>query len=244
MLSENSGTALVYSYVKLLSGLVNSDDETGTAQAGAYYCSHFYRSQGDAPMKSVEHNYEIDAMSQYGYNWEARWDHNENAWRFFRRYDNASNPGMMEKIWIPANTSVTISCKVKLAPTYAGAKPFLAAIDFISGAGENYIGNSGGADSSQWTGKRYTQQYVGDYDYYETQTLTISSKHYPRTYMAGVLSNDSTSTMGFWVKDFSAVYDSPYVLTQYQWLNNQGSLTQVPAQYKTGVIRIGGGRLQ
>ena len=41
MQSENSGSGLLYSYVKTLSGLVNADDETGTPQAGNYYNSRF-----------------------------------------------------------------------------------------------------------------------------------------------------------------------------------------------------------
>jgi hypothetical protein len=74
----------LYSYVKTLSGLPNAEDETGTVQAGSSSNSRFYRSQGDVAFFSVEHNYEIDAMRMYGFNWEAKWDNSEKAWRFFR----------------------------------------------------------------------------------------------------------------------------------------------------------------
>jgi hypothetical protein len=81
----------------------------------------------------VEHNYEIDAMRMYGFNWEAKWDNSEKAWRFFRRYDSSDNPAMMERIYIPANTTVRVSAEVKLAPGFSGTYPYLGAMDLISG---------------------------------------------------------------------------------------------------------------
>jgi hypothetical protein len=245
MLSDNSGSGLVYSYVKTLSGLVNSDAETGTPQAGAYYNSQFYRSQGDVPLFSVEHNYEYDAMALYGYNWEAKWDNAESAWRFFRRYDNDNNPAMMERIFIPANTTVRVSGKVKLSPGFSGTYPYLGAMDLISGTAENRIGNSGGADSSIWAGKRYTIQYTASSaSAYEEKQLTIASKPYPRNYMIAVFSNNADATEGFWIKDFQINIDKPYSISPFNLVNNQNVFSPVPTQVKTTFseqrTRIGG----
>ena len=233
MLSENSGSGLLYSYVKPLSGYPNTDAETGTGQAGASYTSRFYRSQGDASFFSVEHNYEIDAMSMYGFNWEAKWDNSEKAWRFFRRYDNSDNPGMMERIYIPANTTVRVSAEVKLAPGFSGNYPYLGAMDLISGPGENRIGNSGGADSSRWAGKRYTAQFSASAaSAYEEEQITIASKPYPRNYMIAVFSNNSNATEGFWIRDIRINIDTPYRISPFNLVNNQNQFNPIPTQVR------------
>jgi hypothetical protein len=245
ILSENSGSGLLYSYVKPLSGYPNTDAETGTGQAGSYYTSQFYRSQGDAPFFSVEHNYEIDAMSMYGYNWEAKWDNSEKAWRFFRRHDNSNNPAMMERIYIPANTTVRVSAEVKLAPGFSGTYPYLGAMDLISGAGENRIGNSGGADSSRWAGKRYTAQFSADAaSAYEEEQLTIASKPYPRNYMIAVFSNSSDAAEGFWIRPIRINIDIPYRIRPFNLVNNQNQFSPIPTQVRSSFTeqktRIGG----
>jgi hypothetical protein len=231
--SENSGSGLLYSYVKTLSGLPNAEDETGTVQAGSGWNSRFYRSQGDVAFFSVEHNYEIDAMRMYGYNWEAKWDNSEKAWRFFRRYDNSDNPGMMERIYIPANTTVRVSAEVKLAPGFSGTYPYLGAMDLISGAGENRIGNSGGADSSQWAGKRYTAQFsAAAASAYEEEQITIASKPYPRNYMIAVFSNNSNAAEGFWIRDIRINIDTPYRISPFNLVNNQNQFNPIPTQVR------------
>lgn len=231
--SENSGSGLLYSYVKTLSGLPNAEDETGTVQAGSAWNSRFYRSQGEVAFFSVEHNYEIDAMRMYGYNWEAKWDNSEKAWRFFRRYDSSDNPGMMERIYIPANTTVRVSAEVKLAPGFSGTYPYLGAMDLISGTGENRIGNSGGADSSQWAGKRYTAQFsAAAASAYEEEQITIASKPYPRNYMIAVFSDNSNATEGFWIRPIRINIDTPYRISPFNLVNNQNQFNPVPTQVR------------
>ena len=245
MIAENSDTGLLYSYVKPLSGYPNTDAETGTTQAGSGWTSRFYRSQGVAPFFSVEHNYEIDAMSLYGYNWEAKWDNSEKAWRFFRRHDSSDNPAMMERIFIPANTTVRVSAEVKLAPGFSGTYPYLGAMDLISGTGENRIGNSGGADSSQWAGKRYTAQFSADAaSAYEEEQLTIASKPYPRNYMIAVFSNSSNAAEGFWIRPIRINIDTPYRIRPFNLVNNQNQFSPIPTQVRQSFTqqkkRIGG----
>jgi hypothetical protein len=193
----------------------------------------------------VEHNYEIDAMTMYGYNWEAKWDNSENAWRFFRRYDNSDNPAMMERIFIPANTTVRVSGKVKLAPGFSGTYPYLGAVDLISGTGENRIGNSGGADSSQWAGKRYTAQFsVSAASDYEEEQITITAKPYPRNYMIAVFSNNSDATEGFWIRPIRINIDTPYRIRPFNLVNNQNQFSPIPTQVRSSFTeqkkRIGG----
>lgn len=246
MQTENSSMSLIYCKVKTLSGLVNSDAGTGTPQAGAFYVAQVYRGFSSPPLRSLEHNYEYDAMSLYGYNWEAKYDHIEQAWRFFRRYDNSNNPGMMERIFIPANTTVRLSCKVKLSVGFSGTYPFLIAVDLISGAGVNRIGNTGGEDSSQWAGKRYSAQYtVAAASAYEEKQITIVPKPYPRTYMVGVLSNNADATEGFWIKNMRIYLNRPYANPFFNSANDgavlrSGLITEIRNTFTEQKKRIGG----
>ena len=241
----DSDMTFVYSRVKALSGYVNADANTGTNQAGHAYSNRMFRSIAHMPLRSVEHNYEFDAMRIYGYNYEAKWDNSERAYRFFRRWDNDNDPALGQRIWIPANTTVRVSAKVKLAPSFSGTRPYLAARDQISTVGENRIGNDGGADSSQWTGKRYSVQYTSAAaSAYEQKTLTIASKPWPRLYFIAVYSNNRNATEGYFVKDFFFFIDKAYAISPFHTMNNQNVFGPVPASVGSGftkpTVRIGG----
>ena len=241
----DSDMTFVYSRVKALSGYVNVDANTGTNQAGHSYSNRMFRSIAHMPLRSIEHNYELDQFRIYGYNYEAKWDNSERAFRFFRRWDNSNDPALGQRIWIPANTTVRVSAKVKLAPSFSGTRPYLAARDQISTVGENRIGNDGGADSSQWTGKRYSVQYTSAAaSAYEQKTLTIASKPWPRLYFIAVYSNNRNATEGYFVKDFFFFIDKAYQISPFHTMNNQNVFGPVPASvgsaFTKPTVRIGG----
>ena len=246
-LIESSGQGILYSYVKPLSGYVNVDAETGTQQAGTGWTGRNFRTVGAAPMYSVEHNYEIDAMRLYGYNWEAKWDNEEKAWRFFRRHDSDDNPMISERIFIPAGVTVRVSAKVKYSSNYvtSDTEPYLGAVDLISAVGENRLGNSGGADSSQWAGKRYYVQFTtAAQSAFEEKQLTITSKPYPRNYVIGVYSTNRDLKEGFWVKDLAINIDKPYKISPFNITNNQNTFSPIPTQVRQSFTkqkkRLGG----
>ena len=246
-LTEHSGQGIMYCHVKPLSGYENADADTGTQQAGTSWTGRHFRTHGAAPMYSVEHNYEIDAMRIYGYNWEAKWDDEEKAWRYFRRRDNDSNPMISERIFIPAGVTVRVSAKVKYSSSYvtSDTEPYLAAMDLISGIGENRLGNSGGADSSQWAGKRYSVQFTtAAQSAFEEKQLTITSKPYPRNYVIGVYSSNRNLKEGFWVKDLAINIDKPYKISPFNIINNQNTFNPVPTQVRKSFTqqkkRLGG----
>ena len=245
-MQNDSDIALVYCHVKPLSGYVNVDAGTGTQNSGNAYSNRMFRSNGYVQLRSIEHNYELDAMRIYGYNCEAYWDKSEQAWRFFRRWDNDGNPALVSRIWIPANTVVNISAQVKLAPDFAGAYPILAARDQISNAGENRIGNDGAADSSIWAGKRYTSAYTNAAaSAFEEKTLTVASKPYPRTYVIGVYSTNRNAMEGYWVKDLLIFMDKSYQISPYHTINNQQLFSVVTARvgintFRKPIKRLGG----
>ena len=246
MQNNDTDMAFVYSHVKPLSGYVNVDADTGTNQGANAYSNRMFRSLGYMPLRSIEHKYEFDAFRLYGYNQESKWDNSERAWRFFRRHDNDNDPSLGQRIWIPSNTTVNVSAYVKLAPSFSGTYPYLAARDQISTYIENAVGNDGGADSSQWTGKRYTAQYTSAAaSAYEQKTITIAPKPWPRNYYIGVYSSNRNATEGYWVKDLFFFIDKAYQISPFNTINNQNLFTPVPASigintFAKPTMRLGG----
>jgi hypothetical protein len=132
-----------------------------------------------------------------------------------------------------------------MAPSFSGTRPYLLAHDMISGTGENRIGANGGADASQWAGKRYSTQFTSAADSaFEEQQLTITSKPYPRWYNIGILSNSSNATEGFWIRDLSINIDKPYKNRIFNILNNANKFSPVPTQVRQSFTkqkkRLGG----
>lgn len=244
--SEHSSTTLTYCWSKTLSGLPNVEAGTGTVQAGNFWQGEYNRGSAHPPMKSIEHNYEYDALRLYGFNYEAHWDDLERAWRFFRRYDSSSSPAMSERVYVPANVTVRVSCKVKMAPGFSGNYPYLTASDMISGINPNFIGNSGGVDSSIWAGRIYTIIYTtaANTDYEEKQ-ITIAAAPFPRTFVVGVMSDNANAAEGYWIKDLKILLDQPYVNPFFDRVNDSGTLkagnvTDVKTSFEQRKNRLGG----
>lgn len=244
--NEHAAVSLTYCWSKTLSGLPNAEAGTGTVQFGNFWQGEYSRGSAHAPLRSIEHNYEYDALTLYGFNYETRWDDTERAWRFFRRYDSSSRPTLMERVYIPANVTVRVSCKVKMAPNFSGNYPYLIASDMISGLNPNFIGNSGGVGSSMWTGRNYTSIYTtaANNDYEEKQ-ITIAAVPYPRTYGIGVMSDNANAAEGFWIKDLKILIDQAYVNPFFDRVNDAGTLksgtvTEVKTSFDEKRLRLGG----
>ena len=233
VLSENSQQHLLYCYVKPLSGFANVEAGTGTRQFGSSYNSQYTRGNGGQPIYSVEHNYEIDAMRLYLYNWEAYWDLEEKAWRCFRRDNNSNNPAMCERIYIPANVTVRVSGKCKLAPSFSGTYPYLFANDMTSNWNENQLDYTT-VDSHKWSGKRYSSQFsAAAASAYEEEQITITSKPYPRQYLIGFRSSSSNAAEGFWLKDLQINIDKPYASPAFNLVNQCNKFSMIPTRVRT-----------
>jgi len=231
--TENSQTHLLYCYVKPLSGYPNVEAGTGTQQASSSYNTQFHRGMGGQPIFSVEHNYEIDAMRLYLYHWEAYWDLEERAWRCFRRHDSSGDPAMCERIYIPANITVRVSGKCKLAPSFSGTYPYLFATDMTSNWNENQL-DYATADSHKWSGKRYSSQFSADAaSAYEEEQITITSKPYPRQYLIGFRSSSSNAAEGFWLKDLQINIDKPYASPAFNLVNQCNKFSMIPTRVRS-----------
>lgn len=217
------GASTLYSSYKSLSGYVNSDAGTGTTNVGgSYWYSGRYRySDSKAITKSVEDNFEYDRLRIFGYHLEGYWDLQEDAWRIFVRYDSSAEPGLFERVFVPAGTTLRVRADVKMAPSFSGSYPRLAAWSATTGRYRNMFGNSGGDNSNFLTGlatySGYTSSALTDY---EEKTLTINAVDWNRTICTGVYSTSSNATEGFWIKNFEIYLDTPYVNPAFNMLNN------------------------
>jgi hypothetical protein len=160
-----------------------------------------------APTLSIEHDFEEDAMAMYGYNWEAHWDADEDAWHYLRRDDNDNNPSIGEVVYIPAGATGRFTAKVKGVTGFSGSYPNLFAIDCKSTYNENALGFTA-TTNRPLRGKRYNVAYSSAMESgYEEEQITITSEPYSRWYKIGIRSSNRNATEGFYVKDFKFFID-------------------------------------
>lgn len=245
---QTTGSSCLYSSFKGLSGIPNTQDETGTTMLGStWYSGRNTYSDSKALFRSVENHFEYDALGIFGYHLEGYWDRQENAWRVFVRYDSNGNPGLFERVFVPQGTTVRVKASVKMSPNFSGSYPGLSAWSATTGRYRNIPNNAGGENSNFLTGfytaTNYSSSSLNDY---QEKTLTIQPVDWSRTICTGVFSNSNNAAEGFWIKDFQIYIDTPYVNPAFNMLNNvfagqKGSVVaQVRNSFTQPKTRIGG----
>ena len=197
------------SMIRSLSGeqTITNGERQNTPAAGQYRQAHYNRGGSMAPTLSIEHDFEEDAMAMYGYNWEAHWDADEDAWHYLRRDDNDNNPSIGEVVYIPAGATGRFTAKVKGVTGFSGSYPNLFAIDCKSTYNENALGFTA-TTNRPLRGKRYNVAYSSAMESgYEEEQITITSEPYSRWYKIGIRSSNRNATEGFYVKDFKFFID-------------------------------------
>ena len=248
VLTDGMGQSMLYSYHKGLSGLPSPSAGTGTTQLGDYWRGGRYTlSDSGAILRSVEHNFEYDAMRLYGYHSEYYYDLEENAWRVFVRYDNNSNPFIAERVFVPAGVTVRVKAKVKMAPNFSGSYPSLNYQTVTTNRYNNIAGLAGGSNSNYLTGTlnnvAYTSASLTDY---EEKTLTIDPVDWSRSFSIGIFSNSNNAAEGYWIKDFQIYLDEQYANPSFNSINNisifsnGGAVSQVRQSFDQPKTRIGG----
>lgn len=220
---QGNNAGMLDSYHKNLSGLVSIEAKTGTSQAGQYRQSHYNRSSNARPIMSLEHNFEIDAMRLYGYNWEAMWDDDEDAWYFVRRYDNDNNPSLSELVYVPANKTLRVTAQCKGVSGFSGTRPYLFAVDTRSAFSENVLEFTA-TTNRPLRGERYTSQYTSSFDSdYEEKQITVSSEPFSRFYKVGVYSSNRNAAEGFYIKNLRYFLDGRGKNPKFEMANIGGS---------------------
>ena len=232
------------SFIKGLSGVQSGN--INQAMAGNFHVGNFYN--GNRQQSAIvfhEHDFEIDAIKILNYNMGADWNTTEQAWLFQRRYDNSNNPAMFESIYLPANTTMKVSCKVKGVSGFSGNYPYLAMTPVINSGDDNILSNNA-TNSSIFSTARVSTQYTSDMTSgYQTKEITCGPYNYSQILKVGIMSDNSNATEGFYIKDFNVVLDAPYVqplngIGNFTNINTTSSVINVKSSPSDSKIRLGG----
>jgi hypothetical protein len=219
---QQSSLVLNYSFITRLSGLADENSNPpGTTQRGNFHTTHIDRGVNRQTATSLEHNFEFDAIREFGYGIERFWDANETAWRVLHSTQlNDYGLGFMVSVYVPANVTAIASCAIKLYSPYSGNFPRFEARDVLSAVGPNQLSNAGGQYSSFATGGSQVTQYTSAAQTaYETQTITIAPVSYPRNINIGVHVDNVNASEGYWMKPINLFLDKPY---QFPITNDNG----------------------
>tara|TARA_Y100001937_G_C7123548_1_gene333810 strand:- start:66 stop:2501 length:2436 start_codon:yes stop_codon:yes gene_type:complete len=203
--SGGGGIRILEGESKFLSAYSNQN------QQGHYYAGQINRGMGvPRHVVFIENDFEYDSIKMFGFNAVMTWDRNEQAWFFERKNDNDNNPAITQYIYIPSNTEVYVSCKVKLVSGFSGTYPYLDARPSTNSLTENIISNSAlntSVYATDWKAAQYTSSAASDY---EEKQITLTAVPYPQYWKMGVYSSNRNASEGFYVKDFQWSMDTPY----------------------------------
>lgn len=220
--TERNPVQIFYSYITRLSGLASENSNPpGTTVRSIFHGTHIDRGVNRQTATSVEHNFEFDAIREYGYGVERFWDSNESAWRVLHSTElNDYGLGFMVSVYVPANVTARASCAIKLYNPYSGNFPRFEARDVLSAVTPNQLQNAGGQYSSFATGGSQVVQYTAAAsNAYETQSLTINPVPFPRNINIGVHVDNVNASEGYWMKPITVFLDKPY---QFPITNDNG----------------------
>ena len=244
LLSEAAGRpVMIESTAVGLSGLTGGIDENN---AGGYYANQYYRSTGTNKVVKIIHNdFEYDSFKMFGYNFTAIWDNQENAWLFKRRRDNDNSPIIEDLVYLPPNTTMRVTAKVKLVSGFSGTYPYLGTISTTAAVDDNMVGNAA-TDSTIFSIARVNPQYTASAaSDYEEKQVTRGPFDFPCYMKAGVFSNNRDASEGYYIKDFRIYLDPPYANPMFA-LGNEGfnnpsiNSTSFKDSFTLGKIRLGG----
>ena len=250
MYTERASSIISYSYHTRLSGLATENSNPpGTTARSMFHTTHIDRGTNRQTATSLEHNFEYDAIRQFGYGVERFWDSNENAWRVLHSTELSDyGLGFMVSVYVPANVTVNASCAIKLFSPYSGNFPRFEARDIVSAVGPNRLSNAGGNYSSIVTGGSQVSQYTSAAaNDYQTQTITINPVPFSRNINIGVHVDSTNASEGYWMKPINIFLNSPYVFpvpTDAGVNSGFGPLTgniQIGTSTDPKKIRLGGG---
>ena len=195
---------------------------------------------------SLEHNYEIDAVTVYILNGMRVWDNAEQAWRTsFDDDAGAIDTGLAEVYYIPANAVLKVKGTIKLAPDFGTTPPKLE----IRGTMDRFHAGTNGSFSGDQPFRGYVTSAnfdAANKSTYQTVELTFDPKPWGRTVTVGVINRASASNSfrGWWEKPIEVDYS---ILPAQQFIdtgiNNFSSKIYTTDNEAIKKIRIAGGRL-
>jgi hypothetical protein len=231
-----TGTGVVYSNY---GNAANSDRSN-------YYRTTGYTQFGDL----LENNFEYDSHAEWYGGTLAIWDDSEKAW-YCKQYNDA-NSGKFNSTYVPPNTTVRLSCDVKVQSGFTGTRPYLFAMShrnqYAYGRWQTaYTGQTSGQDSTASNpdgiyGFRNMNQYsAAAVGAWETKTLTIDpqTKGYFLVYGITTTSTDIREEY-FYMRDVELFFDSSPTITKTKSISRRAA---VRSGFTRAKKRIGGTRL-
>lgn len=215
---SSGGSTMLYSRVKEaeIEAVTSSGvgDYGGTSQQGVVYDGTVSRGSfgGQVGLTILEFQFEHNQIAQYTYRSRRTWDHTEKAWAFRRRnIDEVALHGT--GVYVPANTTVRVSCEVKIeSGTTVTQYPRLQCGDNVSRQSENRLSNAVSGNTRFSSDRRnvfFTSACVGAW---EEKTLEIPAQDHARHVDIGVGNFRGADHAGFYFRDPIIRFDTPYEL--------------------------------
>jgi hypothetical protein len=213
--------------------------------------SNYYRTTGYTQYAELlEKDFEYNGHAEWYGGTLAIWDSAEKAW-YCKQYNDA-NSGKFNSTYVPPNTTVRLSCDVKVQSGFTGTRPYLFAMShrnqYAYGRWQTaYTGQTSGQDSTASSpdgiyGFRNMNQYsAAAVGAWETKTLTIDpqTKGYFLVYGITTTSTDIREEY-FYMKDVELFFDSSPTINKTKSMPKRAA---VRSGFTRAKKRIGGTRL-
>jgi hypothetical protein len=190
---------------------------------------------------SLEHNYELDAVTVYIPNGMRVWDDTEKAWRCTSDDDTGTvDTGLAEVYYIPPNAVLKAKGTIKLDPAFNGTAPKLEIRGTIDRV---YVGANGSYSGDQpFRGYSANTNFsAANLTTYQSVDLTFDSKPWGRTVTVGIVNRSSNASEGWWEKPIevrlSYLPGTPFLQTAY---NRFSSIIESGDNFTAQKIRLGG----
>ena len=196
-------------------GLVYSNFIVGAQEGYADY----NRTMGKTNfVQFVNYNFEKDSMAQLSGYILREWDEGMSAWKCWN--GDRNNAAFAEQMFIPAQTTVRISCDVQTAGAGSFTMPILFARSghdpYLQGQWENNA--DGGTANNSTTNSSHGSPYVGFYEGvaytstsqsgFETKTLTVAAQPNPYFLVTGIrLPSSNIREEPFYMRDVMIYLD-------------------------------------
>jgi len=198
---------------------------------------------------SYEHNFMYDTVAEaWGAHWRYKDSNSGKAW--FMVGGDSGYPFFADQVYVPAYTTVRLSCKLKTPTSGSFSMPYMFARPHFGGYsrgrwetnynGQTSVVNSDEANSAGWEELSYwTSASKGDY---EERQITISpqDRSYFLVYGVACASTNNRQHI-FYMEDPEVLFDSSPSITPKDNANGKG--IAVRSSFTKTKKRIGGTRL-
>ena len=192
---------------------------------------------------SMEHNYELDAVTVYIPNGKRVWDDNEKSWRTSFDDDSGTlDSGLAGMYYVPAGVSLKVRGTIKLDPAFNGTAPKLEVRDCMDRFNASIPANGSFAGDQPLQGSFVSTNFnAANITTYQSVEVTVPSKPWGRSVTAGIINVSSNASEGWWEKPVEVKY-SAFPGGQFidTGINNLSSVVTSGLSFTDRKFRLGG----